>query len=625
MGVLECDDGNTLDGDGCSSSCELEQGFACKAVPSGPDSCYTTIPPKPSLKIVGSKNEAVTLRFSRPILAPSSSITAMTLIKSMELKLLHAMKGCEPLYTFRTVTKSATGTFSQLTADLTIECSVTTNTKLKVTFSSPGLFRDENGIPMVETEATVRLNKASWLDAQTAQAISSAGSSFSSANLVILCASLAQYLLQSVALGSLWAFVNMAQIIYYTPVISTQIPANLKMFIANYMTISQIKIPISLDFIPTTWLETMKASLVDANFQDFGLTSFSFLYNFYQQLFTWVILLCFYISLSILNKLRPKNRFLFIRRWKREYEFNAVIRVLVECFLELTFYSLLNISYVDTSNPLITASCYFAAVGFALSIGFFIACTRLASHPRAVYSQPDFKQSYSSIMAEFRTDAGPFCRGYYVLFMLRRIIYALFLIALAWNVKVQLSMIIVLDILMLSYISMLRPFNTRLDNYLNSFNEGVILILHASLLAINVLELDGTPGGWACMGFIIASAVQTWSVMMYCMIKTAAAYVIKRCNKKRGESSSAVPLPHSKPKRTTQKKREKGRRALVETAPQKMARREKNVVTAHEWEEETVEENAGKWKKGDGDKEAHRRKTARRAKHPRIVVTEAAQ
>ncbi len=42
----ECEDANIIDGDGCSSLCKIEDTYACKSEsPSGPFSCWETIPP----------------------------------------------------------------------------------------------------------------------------------------------------------------------------------------------------------------------------------------------------------------------------------------------------------------------------------------------------------------------------------------------------------------------------------------------------------------------------------------------------------------------------------------------------------------------------------------------------
>ena len=53
MGQYECDDGNTINGDGCDSVCLVEEGWSCsEGSPSKKDKCFFTIPPKIILKYI---------------------------------------------------------------------------------------------------------------------------------------------------------------------------------------------------------------------------------------------------------------------------------------------------------------------------------------------------------------------------------------------------------------------------------------------------------------------------------------------------------------------------------------------------------------------------------------------
>ena len=46
MGIFECDDGNKLSGDGCSSDCLIEDNFKCEGgTYNTPDTCLETVPP----------------------------------------------------------------------------------------------------------------------------------------------------------------------------------------------------------------------------------------------------------------------------------------------------------------------------------------------------------------------------------------------------------------------------------------------------------------------------------------------------------------------------------------------------------------------------------------------------
>ena len=59
MGVVECDDGNVDNGDGCSSSCTQETGFACSGgSASAPDICQADAWPTFELKVTSSGSKS---------------------------------------------------------------------------------------------------------------------------------------------------------------------------------------------------------------------------------------------------------------------------------------------------------------------------------------------------------------------------------------------------------------------------------------------------------------------------------------------------------------------------------------------------------------------------------------
>lgn len=52
--VLECDDGNRIDNDGCSSSCKIEDTYTCRGgSPNSPDNCIVLIPAAVSFQMIG--------------------------------------------------------------------------------------------------------------------------------------------------------------------------------------------------------------------------------------------------------------------------------------------------------------------------------------------------------------------------------------------------------------------------------------------------------------------------------------------------------------------------------------------------------------------------------------------
>ncbi len=66
MGQVECDDGNNIDGDGCSKECMKEPGFLCLTNANGRDVCRDIVAPTATLK-VKTRNELI-VQFTEPVL-----------------------------------------------------------------------------------------------------------------------------------------------------------------------------------------------------------------------------------------------------------------------------------------------------------------------------------------------------------------------------------------------------------------------------------------------------------------------------------------------------------------------------------------------------------------------------
>ena len=145
----------------------------------------------------------------------------------------------------------------------------------------------------------------------------------------------------------------------FIPSLNINFPNNYSEFVSTYLTIKSITIP--FDALPE-WLPNLKKLIRDwtvaqltGNFKLAGIESMNFIYNFADQLGTWIIMLFGYIILRILTRLIPKKevltqkkvilfcRFAKIHEWRSSYEYNCIFRVILESFLQLCFCSILNI------------------------------------------------------------------------------------------------------------------------------------------------------------------------------------------------------------------------------------------------------------------------------------------
>lgn len=79
LGQVECDDGNLINGDGCSTDCKIEYGFECHRRTGLPDICVNVIPPHATLTV--SKGNVLVITFSEKVYILSNSILTIFNVK----------------------------------------------------------------------------------------------------------------------------------------------------------------------------------------------------------------------------------------------------------------------------------------------------------------------------------------------------------------------------------------------------------------------------------------------------------------------------------------------------------------------------------------------------------------
>ena len=169
---------------------------------------------------------------------------------------------------------------------------------------------------------------------------------------------------------------SMIQILSYPPLMNWILPDNLINFITNYMTVNSISIPFNLfpSFLPNPMnlLNPFIFNPFNDRMAQYGYISISFIWNFGQQLFTWITLLAIYLLLCLFIYYVPPNKCFYFRRWKEDYEYNVIFRVLFECYLQMSFNAFLNIRDVFANGR----QSPFQSFPVGLSFLCFFSCIR---------------------------------------------------------------------------------------------------------------------------------------------------------------------------------------------------------------------------------------------------------
>eukprot|EP00826_Nyctotherus_ovalis_P034302 TRINITY_DN2835_c0_g2_i3.p1 TRINITY_DN2835_c0_g2~~TRINITY_DN2835_c0_g2_i3.p1 ORF type:complete len:166 (+),score=40.36 TRINITY_DN2835_c0_g2_i3:196-693(+) len=144
------------------------------------------------------------------------------------------------------------------------------------------------------------------------EATESVGSAANSASTGAFLLVMGLSVLQTAVMGGLWVFVNTLQFLSYLPLINCYVPYCLQQFLTEHMSIKGVTIPFQIlpDFLLTP-LEAFAAFATEP-FNDRlllnGYEGLSFLYNFAEELITWLAMLFLYVLLKLLTIFISKDK-----------------------------------------------------------------------------------------------------------------------------------------------------------------------------------------------------------------------------------------------------------------------------------------------------------------------------
>jgi len=330
----------------------VEEGFKCIQSSEGPDICYDILNPTSQLLL---KNATIlTIKFNEYVQFKASSYD---LQKTMNITIENTIMPCEIEWKFNKPFKAFYEITNKLIINLHPKCSLQKLLQIiKVVFIDPSLVVDMSGNQLSTPTMHIKTQNYKYISESEKQTTASMGSAFDSSSLVTFGLMIGISLLQSVAIGSFWAFVNMLQILSYLPIIDCFIPYNLELFLTEYLTIKKIVFPFYLipDFIlnPMRYIAAFLTRPLNSRFMIVGYDSMSFIFNFIEELTTWILLTIFYLFLRFLCWLIPESKYFFkikfercsyIHKWREEYEYNTIFRIIIECYLNMNFCAFLNI------------------------------------------------------------------------------------------------------------------------------------------------------------------------------------------------------------------------------------------------------------------------------------------
>lgn len=299
LGVVECDDGNNNDGDGCSHDCKVEENYKCYRQLNAPDKCKDILPPEAKITVI--RGNVIVITFSEIVYPNCTYATGNDFLK----------------ITFTSVDKDRMEIewriSSKLTCNRPLEgMIIETNMKFTIRgidemfhieFAS-GIFLDIGDNDLKQKKFTTAARRQLYISSS----LQTVGIGFLASTYISFIMTIGVNPFKSKP--SFWIFVSMIQMLSYIPVLDCNIPLNLDYFLTTYFGISKTSIP--FDSLPS-WVPNpkdlmakFKTEPLNSKFENTGYTSISFIYNFGDQLGTWAILVLAYVLIGVIGRAIPR-------------------------------------------------------------------------------------------------------------------------------------------------------------------------------------------------------------------------------------------------------------------------------------------------------------------------------
>lgn len=300
LGQRECDDGNLEDGDGCSSQCRVELGFECTSAPDLPDICVDVKAPTAAMQL--RSGNLLVILFSEQVL---STVDSEELVKTMEVWL---KKKCELDWTLVS-TFTAYTIFETLQLKVAPKCSFDRSGNTYVVhFKDTHLIQDKGSNAL--STSTLEAKALKYQYAESEEAVRTIGTVMKYTTVGTFGLMLFLSVFQGCAVGSFWHFVNMLQVLSYLPVLDCVLPDNYRMIVTNYLSEELVTIPFDLipefPYNPLNYLAVFLTEPFNENFKEMDFESVSFVFNFSDELLTWLSLGLVYFALHVFALLAPQ-------------------------------------------------------------------------------------------------------------------------------------------------------------------------------------------------------------------------------------------------------------------------------------------------------------------------------
>jgi len=478
----QCDDGNTISGDGCSSTCTIEAFYNC-SLDNG-TYCFDMRPPYCLLNIPYNRfylSVEIDLQFSKvmqPINFTNTSIANIT------------MTDLNPLTDFTWtyyVLDNKTYVFN-----VTFKVSFQSQT-FTVNFLQPTSIMDVDNITItsISYATTALIDEFIYYTPTQISFFNIIDDTLSYLMIVLLFAFFPLLILDSLSI--FWLYIDMLQILNLILYLNIDVPENALVFFkaldpANFIKFEYLK------FLSISILDYDEDTSLPYTFWAENFTT-NFIHNCFFALFFYALVIVLYLTIKIFNKvlvapLREKNRcswFVNICGYLEELmEYSAILRVALITFIPLmvgAIIQMLNLQFQKSGNILnsvLALACLVYLMIFALYTCWFL------NNSKIDLEDPEIDKKYQPLFDLLKKKAF-FKRNFTIFYMLRKFFWIISLIFLDTDNMLldQVFVLVFWSLFITTFMYFKKPYEVEKINQLALFTEVMILII---LLLIGTIQ-----------------------------------------------------------------------------------------------------------------------------------------
>ncbi|CDW72275.1 fu domain containing protein [Stylonychia lemnae] len=515
----QCDDGNLISGDGCNDQCELEFGYEC-LFPN--QTCRENIRPEIQIISVSSVNQ-IFIEFTEEIYIENS-----TTISPFNMEVL--ITGSLLQYNFqwrivsdqnKIIPNKPIKRFSIILFD--IKQTLFGTETISIRFINETQIFDPAGNTLQNSQIITNPQLFIYLTPMEKKVSDEGGASVKVSFLSVCSFNIAFKILMNSSMQFLWGLVHALQVFNFLLYINIDFPENVSVF-SDYLSVASGDIEEFDTIIPNfsnllidenQLNEPYDQYILDEKFKNNDISPY-FVIAFGQKLTLWCIGILLILPITlILNKICKKVQF-----WEEiisGFFFNAPLRTFVEMYIELILQVLINTKFIKFRNFSQVISTLFAFIFGAISLLLpFLAMTVIYQNRKKI-KQNSWNSRFGMLTEEVRSN-NIIQLYYYPIMMYQRLLISGVIVYFSSDPVLQCSLIIFINMIMIAYLIIFRPFKRESQQATSVIDEFIIMI--CVLIFIYIYQAHTGPeeakgAGWFIILLIMLSVIKNLCIVIF--------------------------------------------------------------------------------------------------------------